>query len=586
MISNPKVWWRPDDDGVTREALDFVNRSGVCVNLRKATARARGAGGRPAGAEVLYTLEAVLVAMYLLIRKATVPSIRAVFHCLLREMTADQRQTLGMTPEPPPFATYDERKREYHRFHHWLTRSLLPMDSGFDLPAQRSTVAEDRRRIAARSPEDHLKSRRAERLTTLLINDLIAASIHEQCPEGYRGDVVADETIMDVSDRNRKAPDGEWYRSAVYSGAYYNQGDKGGLKPKRGHGLGVTAVIRAGSPDTMHKVAPVITGISVNRPSSGTPRFLEEALAQHRRNGFDARPTGKNAAHPYCVTDMGYTVKDDYAGILFRRQYAQISRFPKRHNVVHPLPGARGEETGVTQIAGDVFCPAAPTTRAVHSSVVIGTEGLDKPKADSHDHVLQQLFPFMMGRNSRLRLAGAPGRPPKDGPRQKRYRLEVVCPAVQGRVRCPLKPDSMTATIGPDGRPLLEAHPTWDASEKPACQKSSVVVELPKSAFKQFHASLPASAWEHTFLYESYRSMTERAFSTLKSEHVSPCRRLNWAPKREPYLLLVIAMSISIMNLAVQENWPNKSNPNMFRRNMADLEKMLGRPPMRVPPRT
>ena len=81
-------------------------------------------------------------------------------------------------------------------------------------------------------------------------------------------------------------------------------------------------------------------------------------------------------------------------------------------------------------------------------------------------------------------------------------------------------------------------------------------------------------------------STTERTFSVLKSRHVTPCQRLDWAPKREPYLLLVIAMSIAVMNLRVQASGPYKNNPNTFRRNMADLEAVLGRKPMKVPPRT
>ena len=533
---------------------------------------------------ITYTLEAALVAMYLLIRNGRTPSVRAVLSCLLNELTPAQRELLGMAPGVPEALEGRLWDDEYGRFHKWFTRALVPMDSGFDLPAQRISTAAHQRQVAGRSAEERRRSRLAERLGTALINDLIAASVLEACPDGYRGDVVADETIINVSDRNKRTAEGEWTRSAVYAGSYYNQSrpDDDG-KPKKGHGIGVTAVVRVGPPDAMHTIVPVVTGISVNRPSSGTPAFLDEALAQHRSHGFDARRTGRNAAYPYCVTDMGYTAKTDYAGILYRRQYAQISRFPKHHNHVHVLPGPRGEETGVVQMAGDVYCPAAQSLIAAKDSLIIGTAGLDEPAADRHDRILQQTHPLLMGRNSRLRQAGAPGRPPKGRPVEKKYRIELVCPAVQGRVRCPLKPDSMDL-IDPGSAPQVD--PSWTAREKSACSKSSVVVEFPDMAFRQFHGTLPASAWEHTFLYESYRSMTERTFSVLKSRHVTPCQRLDWAPKREPYLLLVIAMSIAVMNLRVQASGPYKNNPNTFRRNMADLEAVLGRKPMKVPPRT
>lgn len=583
MIANPRPDWTPHDRAV-KDALELVNSSKVCAVLRRVKERERKEGGRPPSPIIEYTLEAVLAAMLLLVRHGRTPSIRAVLTCLLGELTPNQRTLLGVTRIVPATLVGKAWEDEYGRFYKWLKRALTPMDGGFDLRGQRVSVTEHERSLTERTDDTRLRAGVARRLGAALVNDLIAASVHDAHPEGYRGDVVADETIIDVAQRNKRDENGEWTRAACYLAGYYNQGkDEETAKPKRGHGVGVTAVVRVGAPDSIHKVVPVVTAITVASPTSGTPRYLDEALAHHRRNGFDHRPGGRNAAYPSCVTDMGYTAKKDYAGILYRRRYSQISRFPKHHHHVHQLPGPRGEETGVIQMAGDVYCPIAQRMTAAQKSMVIGTDGLDKPKADRHERILRELHPLLMGRNSRLRQAGSLGRPRNGAPRQKRHRIELVCPAVQGRVRCPLKPDSMVLA---DPATAPEVDPDWVAGEKTACSKSSVVVELPEKAFRQFHGTLPASSWEATLLYESYRSLTERTFSHLKSRHVTPCRSLEWAPRREPYLLLVIAMSFVAMNLQAQEGAPTKDLPNPFRRNMSELEGLLGHKPIRVPPRT
>lgn len=570
-------------DHVIADFLNLVKRSGVCDLLREAVRRQRGPGGRPANEAITYSLEGVLVATFVLLNQTRTPSMAAVMQLLLQEMTPDQRDLVGVTRGIPEMEN-SEWKREYQRFQKWLTRALSPMDSAFDLRAQRATPSEDAAITAARTAKQSRRSRVAHRIAERVINRIIAESVLDPAPAGYRGDVVADESILHVSNQSKRADDGDWTRSGVSIGAYYSHESRKGEKTgKRGHGVGVTAVVRVGPPDATHTVTPVVTGIAIHKPTSGTPRHLEAALAQHRRNGFDGPPRGKNAAYPFCVTDMGYTAKKDYAGILFRRNYALLSRFPEPHNHVHPLLAPNGEETGVVQIGGDVYCPCAEKLAIAKAAMVIGTSGLDAQKADRHDRLLQQTHPMLMGRNSRVRQAGAPGRPKQGQPKEQQYRIDLVCPAVQGRVRCPLKPESMVQ-VGEHAVP--ELNPSWNAEDKLACANSQVTVTLPDKAFRQFHPSLPASSWEHTFLYESYRSMTERTFAIWKSKHISPCQDLTWTPRRAPYLMLVVATSLAVMNLKVQESAPFKKNQNPFQRSMRELEEMLGREPTRVPPRT
>ena len=53
--------------------------------------------------------------------------------------------------------------------------------------------------MAARSIEQEEASEVASERLHQVVNALVTGSIHEQAPKGYRGDIVADETIIDLA---------------------------------------------------------------------------------------------------------------------------------------------------------------------------------------------------------------------------------------------------------------------------------------------------------------------------------------------------------------------------------------------------
>ena len=586
MITSKHPAWTPSNESV-EEAAKLVERANVCDLIERAALRATSPGGRPATG-IHYSVKALLTAMVVLVSTCEPPSIRRVLQLLLMGFTDTQRARVGMRVDRTRIVSFSQKewKNEYSRFHQWQTRALRPLDSMADLPARRQSQKAHQAQIDARTREERVGAVVAHRLAMAVTNRLIAASIDDPAPEGYRGDVVSDETIIHVAERNKKDQiDGEWTRAAVATSKYYRQGssDKNSTS-KRGHGIGVTAIVRVGSPEAMHKVVPLVTAIAIHEPTSGTPARMEEALAHHVLGGFDRRlGRGKNRAHPYLVTDMGYSGRLDYQSRLVARSYSLLSRFPAPRNTVFPLPGAHGDMAGPIQMAGDIYCPVAERLAAAAPKMVIGTAGLTAASAQQHDRMLAQTNPLLMGKNSRLRLAGKSGRPRNGEPVEQSQRIDLVCPAVQGRVRCPLKPASMKQR-DPGVVPTLD--PEWAATDKRCCSQSQVTVVLTGAAFRQFHPTVPPSSWEHTLLYESYRSMTERTFSLVKSPHVSSIKNLAWSPKREPYVKLIIAVSFAVANIQTQESWEEKNHVDRFALNLKWIEKLLGYPHTRIPPRT
>lgn len=285
----------------------------------------------------------------------------------------------------------------------------------------------------------------------------MAGSIHEQAPKGYRGDIVADETIIDLAGQSMGLGSRDTKRrGAAYSGAYYIRdredhslhSEPGTRRStKGGVAVGITAVCRVGPPKAVYSVAPVITGISIDKPSSGSVQGLARAIRFHQENGFDQRI--KRGRVPLLTVDMGYNVKQNFNDELLAAGYAPVVRYPTSWRTVFASDTASGDEpaSGPVQIAGEFYCPAARGI-AGDGKIVRRTMELlaEDDGFERQDARLEALFPLIMGTNSRAyRARQGRGRPRRDENEVERpVKIDWVCPAVQGRVRCPLKPGSMT----------------------------------------------------------------------------------------------------------------------------------------------
>ena len=484
----------------------------------------------------------------------------------------------------------------YRAFAMWLTRRLEPLDSLPDAPARRVKNRDHRRMLAARSIEQEQASEVASERLHQVVNALVTGSIHEQAPKGYRGDIIADETIIDLAGQSTGLGSRDTKRrGAAYSGAYYIRdredhslhSELGNRRStKGGVAVGITAVCRVGPPRAVYSVAPVITGISIDKPSSGSVQGLARAIRFHQENGFDQRV--QRGRLPLLTVDMGYNVKQNFNDTLLAAGYAPVVRYPKNWRTVFASDTAAGDEpaSGPLQIAGEFYCPAA---RDIAGSGKIVRRTMELLAEDDgferQDARLEALFPLIMGTNSRpYRARQGRGRPRKDENEcEKPVKIDLVCPAVQGRVRCPLKPASMT--LASEDAP--EISPSWTADHYNCCAKSSITHTFTAEQWKRAQWGLVPGSWEHATYYEAARAITEQRFSIMKSPHVTGMESFKRGVRREPMLYITLALWVASTNLAIQEQFERKTacQDSMTQR-LRLVREDTGRDLAKVPPRT
>lgn len=484
----------------------------------------------------------------------------------------------------------------YRAFAMWLTRRLEPLDSLPDAPARRVKNGDHRRMMAARSIEQEQASEVASERLHQVINALVAGSIHEQAPKGYRGDIVADETFIDLAGQSTGLGSRDnKRRGAAYSGTYYIRdredhslhSELGNRRStKGGVAVGITAVCRVGPPRAVYAVAPVITGISIDKPSSGSVQGLARAIRFHQENGFDQRV--QRGRLPLLTVDMGYNIKQYFNDELLAAGYAPVVRYPKNWRTIFASDSASGDESasGPLQIAGEFYCPAA---REIAGSGKIVRRTMELLAEDDgferQDARLEALFPLIMGTNSRpYRARQGRGRPRKDKADTERpVKIDLVCPAVQGRVRCPLKPASMT--LASEDAP--EISPSWTADHYKCCARSSITHTFTPEQWKRAQWGLVPGSWEHATYYEAARAITEQRFSIMKSPHVTGMESFKRGVRREPMLYITLALWVASTNLSIQESFERKTaGQDSMTRRLRMVREDTGRYLAKVPPRT
>ncbi|MCG7447629.1 hypothetical protein MHK11_04955 [Corynebacterium aurimucosum] len=583
VIQDQRMMISPD---FVEHCAAIIEKSGAHQMIDFYFSQDRGVGGRKSTGPQ-YSMLGVLTVGLALIGIRRVPSMAEIWRTL---WTLDPVQQVRLDLD------LSCGEGTYRAFAMWLTRRLEPLDSLPDAPARRVKNGDHRRMMAERSPEQEQASEVASERLHQVVNALVAGSIHEQAPKGYRGDIVADESIIDLAGQSMGLGSRDTKRrGAAYSGAYYvrdredhslhselgtRRSTKGGVA------VGITAVCRVGPPKAVYSVAPVITGISIDKPSSGSVQGLTRAIRFHQENGFNQRI--KRGRLPLLTVDMGYNVKRHFNDELLAAGYAPVVRYPKSWRTVFASDSTAGDEpaSGPLQIAGEFYCPAARGIAGDGKIVRRTMELLGEDDGfERHDARLEALFPLIMGTNSRpYRARQGRGRPRKDEDEAERpVKIDLVCPAVQGRVRCPLKPASMTQS--PEEAP--EISPSWSADHYKCCSKSSITHTLTPEQWKRAQWGLVPGSWEHAAYYEAARAITEQRFSIMKSPHVIGMESFKRGVRREPMLYITLALWVASTNLAIQESFERKTaGQDSMTRRLRMVREDTGRDLAKVPPRT
>jgi hypothetical protein len=482
---------------------------------------------------------------------------------------------------------------EYMRFYAGSRDVLDSIDSASDIRAVRMSNAEFDGRVAARTAAEVEASTLAAKRRRELTNAIVAGSVRDRSPEESRGDVVVDETIIDLAKRTHglgvrpEALRGPSSLAQFYARDKHNAIVDSWEKSYRitGFGFGVTALTRVGPPDGLHRIPPLFVGIDMHTPTSGSVDALRRCLEAATGNGLLPNPRANRQRWPILTVDMGYNVKKGYGEVLHDYHLDSVARFPAHWNLVWKSgPNAKGESVGPLQVGGAFFCPAAEPFIDEKNHIPRMQSLLEAKRYAAHDSYLRRILPFAMGRNSRPYKARATiGRPRLGVDAEPVTKIDLVCPAALGNVACPLKPESMRASA--PGVPLAE--PRWNTERYVCCRQSSVTVTLTRDQERMAQWAYIAGCWDHALIFEGRRALTEQRFSRVKDRDGAGLAHLCSGPRREPFIALTVAAAFATINLETQDGFsPKRARKECIDVKRRRLQEDLGHEPAKPPPLT
>jgi hypothetical protein len=234
------------------------------------------------------------------------------------------------------------------------------------------------------------------------------------------------------------------------------------------------------------------------------------------------------------LADSGYAHRDATAwAIPLRHAGAQLVQD------LHPLDrGPRGTHHGAVIANGNLYCPMTP-----RPLLELGPLARDATpeQVSAHDQQSAELARHKLGKITS---------DDQDGYHR------VMCPAVMSKIRCPLRPDSMTLDRN---RPEILTPP----EHPPACCTQQTITVPPETCAKtaQKH-DYPSK--EHRRSY-ARRTGAERTFSTAKdpaSNNITRgwCRLMGLTP-----LTLWLACLLAVRNQRILTTWDARRHDNARR---------------------
>jgi hypothetical protein len=166
---------------------------------------------------------------------------------------------------------------------------------------------------------------------------------------------------------------------------------------------------------------------------------------------------------------------------------------------LHPNDqGAQGTHQGAIRFNGNLYCPATPTALFELRPLA---RGATAEQTDTHDRLCQEL--------ARHKLSPITGHDP-DGYRR------VLCPAVQGKLRCPLRPESMQLD---HARPQVLKPPQHPPT---CCQQQTITVPPSVNAKTAQKHDYPSPAHRRSY---ARRTAAERAYASVKDRATNDLSR-------------------------------------------------------------
>jgi hypothetical protein len=234
------------------------------------------------------------------------------------------------------------------------------------------------------------------------------------------------------------------------------------------------------------------------------------------------------------LDDSGYAHRDAGAWALPLRQAgAQLVQDLHPHD-----RGPKGTHAGAVIANGNLYCPQAP--RPLLELAPLARTATKEQAAD-HDRQTAELARYKLGRLTA---------DDQDGYHR------VQCPAVMGKIRCPLRPASMT--LDRDRPEILQPpeHP------QACCTWQTLTVPPEVNAKTRQKHDYPSAAWRRSY---TRRTGAERGFATAKdpaANHITRgwCRLMGLAP-----LMLFTTTLLVVRNQRILTAWHTRQQENARR---------------------
>ena len=264
------------------------------------------------------------------------------------------------------------------------------------------------------------------------------------------------------------------------------------------------------------------------------------------------------------LSDSGYAhrVPANWA-LPLRRLGAEIV------TALHPHDrGMQGTHEGAICCNGNLYCPATPP-----ALLGIGplARGASAEVTEAHDRTTAELARYKLGRI---------GADDADGYHR------VMCPAASGKLRCPLRPASMTLD---HDRPEILTPPEHPPT---CCTQQTVTVPPSVNAKTRQKHDYPSKAHRESY---ARRSAAERYNSTVKDPATQSvergwCRLMGLTP-----LLLFLACTTVVRNMRIVDSFEARQAdaarraaaglpPKTRRRRRRTIDDLIGTAPANAPP--
>ena len=328
------------------DSAEVINKSGVTAAIearRRPMLSTRTDPGSLSG----HTLLAFLTGALVLLRTGITPSTKRIVE-FLRDLSTSERATVGLywsVEDVEKMYTTGGISQAYAGLARAVAAWFEHIDPYFAFSARRDTNANYRQRLASLSPKERAEMARRQNIVDELVNDLLSASIRTPRARAYRGDVVIDETEIEVAGLGEIGFRDELNRSAlpiagpvVRSRAATDDAPTARRKDPY-FGIGVTAMSQVGPPGAARSITPLFISAAIRPSNSGSVDATRVCFDQARRSdrlppvveGRPPRPSPRTADIRTNTVSLSFSLS---TSICFARSIPPVSDTPNRISTV------------------------------------------------------------------------------------------------------------------------------------------------------------------------------------------------------------------------------------------------------------